>query len=89
MNFGDCVSYHIDGGLPGEGIVIGTMRYSDDVLLLAADDVIGMPIHRGWCRRVSVNCAKAKQFRERYEDAYPDRLREIAIRDLPWHDLAR
>ena len=69
--FGDEVVYDLGeshGTPPGCGIVIGEPHYSDnDVLMLAGEKSIGMPIAAGHCRRTGLRDTKdAKMYRDRW-----------------------
>lgn len=46
--FGREVTWLIDNR-SGRGIIIGTMHYDKDVLCIASDCIIGMPINTMWC----------------------------------------
>jgi len=84
VNFGDLVSYDLrasHGGKVEKAYVIGTMKYSDDVVMLADEKGIGMPINVCHCRVVSSGHEElARRFRARYEtelSKYPPCMKPI------------
>lgn len=74
INSGDYVHHSIDGEFPEFSYVIGTMTYSDDVVCVATEQAIGMPIHKRHCRVISKGTDISK-WRNRYLDMAPGTLK--------------
>ena len=69
--FGDLVKYNIPGVGPGEGYVLGVMKYADHVILLGTEQSHGMPISRFHCRVISRrHDGLCGRLRQRYVDKY-------------------
>lgn len=85
VEIGDLVHVRVEGnGVAGhEAYVIGWPDYSKglgDVVMLATEQYAGAPYHVGWC--TPLGCADAplaKILGDRYEAAYPGRLRRPTL----------
>jgi hypothetical protein len=77
VQFGDRIQYRrLGDGVCEEGYCIGAVRYADTVLLIARDDVPGMPIDAERCEVDSTgHHLIAQRLRERYESISPGQLK--------------
>ena len=79
MEIGDMVRWQI-GQNSGIAYVCGEMHYSEngEVLLLADDGLIGMPINARHCQAIASGYIRlAGELRERYEARFPGQLRPL------------
>lgn len=83
MKFGDRVRVEIRDqrtGLVSEGYVIGVPQYShgyDDVVVVAGDTFVGMPVHVRWCAPVGRGLGRALRLRDRFAARHPDFLARL------------
>lgn len=81
MKFGDIVEYDLTashGGQIEQASIIGEPHYSDgDVVMLATENCIGMPINVGHCKVIATgNESHAEELRARYVSKHPGFLKE-------------
>lgn len=80
MKFGDRIEYDLrrSHGEIGYGYLIGVPAYSrglDDVVMLADDSYIGMPINAAHCKAIGINAPFAEVLRKRYDEKFPGALK--------------
>ena len=77
FEIGSLVSYQLL--YAGTGYVIGRMAYSENVLLIASDDYIGMAINKVHCKETgATNRFLAMKLREKYiKRCGEDKLMEL------------
>lgn len=81
MKFADLVEVDLrasHGGKRERLYVVGAMAYSADVLLVASDATVGMPVNKGNCELISEgHNERARYYRKRYMKRYPQSLRPL------------
>lgn len=94
MKIGDIVRYDLTASHGGEvetAICCGTMAYGDDVVLLATESAIGMPINEGHCRVIiGRDVFAGGRYRNRYLQRFPAALKPLPreFTDVEWYAIA-
>lgn len=74
---GDMVEYSINGAYANFGVVIGEPHYSkDDIIVIATTFALGGPVNIMHIeRKVGSDLISAMQYRNRYEEKFPNFLK--------------
>jgi hypothetical protein len=78
VEIGQQVVVRIDKSMPSTEIIVGVMAYAekDDVVLVASQSTLGMPVNTCWIEPTGVVFSNEAYFlRNRYEQAFPNRLK--------------
>jgi hypothetical protein len=72
---GDIVEYTLQFFEKDKGYFIGYPHYSDEVIVIAGEEALGMPINIRHCTKVGEDPDKGKLFRERLDKIAPGYLK--------------